>query len=112
FHRLLYVAMPQTDMDRWNELLREQGMEPPDPTQPFMPRGVADETIAVVVDCSPVYKKKVEALRQHKTQGELEDIPFELWPQVVGREAFVMAWPGRGPGDPVLSDVFEGLPGA
>lgn len=112
FHRLLYVALPQSDMDRWNELLREQGMDPVDPTQPFMPRGVADETIAVVVDCSPVYKQKIEALRQHKTQGELEDVPFELWPEVVGREAFVLAWPDRGPGDPVLSDVFEGLPGA
>lgn len=112
FHRLLYVALPQSDIDRWNELLREQGMDPVDPTQPFMPRGVADETVAVVVDCSPVYKQKIEALRQHKTQGELEDVPFELWPEVVGREAFVMAWPDRGPGDPVLSDVFEGLPGA
>ncbi|HEX9716820.1 MAG TPA: PIG-L family deacetylase, partial [Actinomycetota bacterium] len=36
FHRLLYVALPQSDMDRWNELLREHGMDPVDPTQPFM----------------------------------------------------------------------------
>ncbi|MGH2580476.1 MAG: hypothetical protein ACRDHK_04895, partial [Actinomycetota bacterium] len=71
-----------------------------------------DETIAVAVDCSPVYQRKLEALRQHKTQGELEDVPYELWPEVLDREAFVMAWPERVPGDPVLSDVFEGLPGA
>lgn len=35
-----------------------------------------------------------------------------LWPEVLGRQAFVMAWPERAPGDAVLSDMFEGLPGA
>jgi len=112
FARLLYVAIPQSNLDRWNALLRERGMDPLDPTQPFVPRGVPDETIAVVVDCSPVYERKLEALRQHKTQGELEDVPYELWPEVLGREAFVMAWPEPGPSDRVLSDVFGGLPGA
>jgi LmbE family N-acetylglucosaminyl deacetylase len=112
FARLLYVAIPQSSLDRLNALLRERGIEPLDPTQPFVPRGVPDQTIAVMVDCSPVYLRKLEALRQHKTQGELEDVPYELWPEVLGRESFVMAWPERAPGDPVLSDVFEGLPGA
>jgi LmbE family N-acetylglucosaminyl deacetylase len=110
--RLLYVAIPQSNLDRWNALLRERGMDPLDPTQPFVPRGVPDETIAVIVDSSPAYERKLEALRQHKTQGELEDVPYELWPEVLGREAFVMAWPERASRDPVLSDVFEGLPGA
>jgi len=31
---------------------------------------------------------------------------------VLDREAFVLAWPERARGAPVLSDVFEGLPGA
>ena len=112
FARLLYVAIPQSRLDRLDALLRERGVERIDPTQPFVPRGVPDESIAVMVDCSPVYRRKLEALRQHKTQGELEDVPYELWPEVLGWEAFVMAWPVRAPGDPVLSDVFEGLPGA
>jgi len=112
FARLLYVAIPQSSLDRLNALLRARGIQPPDPTQPFVPRGVPDETIAVMVDCSPVYQRKLEALRQHKSQGELEDVPYELWPEALGREAFVMAWPEQAPGDPVLSDVFEGLPGA
>jgi LmbE family N-acetylglucosaminyl deacetylase len=110
--RLLYVAIPQSSLDRLNALLRERGIEPPDPTQPFVPRGIRDEIIAVMVDCSPVYQRKLEALRQHKTQGELEDVPYELWPEALGREAFVMAWPERAAGDRLLSDVFEGLPGA
>jgi LmbE family N-acetylglucosaminyl deacetylase len=110
--RLLYVAIPQSRLDRVNALLRERGIEPLDPTQPFVPRGVPDESIAVMVDCSPIYQRKLEALRQHKTQGELEDVPYELWPDVLDREAFVMAWPERARGDLVLSDVFAGLPGA
>ena len=109
--RLLYVAIPQSRLDRLNALLRERGMETLDPTQPFVPRGVPDVVIAVMVDCSSVYQRKLEALRQHRTQGELEDVPFELWPEVLGGEAFVIAWPEPAPGDPVLSDVFEGLPG-
>jgi LmbE family N-acetylglucosaminyl deacetylase len=110
FHRLLHVGIPQSGLDRWNELLRERGMEPPDAAQPFAPRGVPDDTIGAIVDCSAVYQRKIEALRRHRTQGELEDVPFEFWPEVVGSEAFVVAWPERDPTDPVLSDVFEGLP--
>ena len=110
--RLFYVAIPQSRLDRLNALLRERGIEPLDPTQPFVPRGVPDESIAVMVDCSAVYQRKLEALRQHRTQGELEDVPYELWPDVLDREAFVLAWPERARGEPVLSDVFEGLPGA
>jgi LmbE family N-acetylglucosaminyl deacetylase len=110
--RLFYVAIPQSRLDRLNTLLRGRGIEPLDPTQPFVPRGVPDESIAVMVDCSPVYQRKLEALRQHRTQGELEDVPYELWPDVLDWEAFVLAWPERARGEPVLSDVFEGLPGA
>jgi LmbE family N-acetylglucosaminyl deacetylase len=110
--RLFYVAIPQSRLDRLNALLRGRGIEPLDPTQPFVPRGVPDESIAVMVDCSSVYQRKLEALRQHRTQGELEDVPYELWPEVLDREAFVLAWPERARGELVLSDVFEGLPGA
>ncbi len=111
FARLLYACLPQGQLDRWGEMLRERGMEPPDPTKPFMPRGVPDEAVAVRVDCTPAYERKLEALRRHKTQGEMEDIPFELWPHVLGSEHFVQAWPERAPGAPVLADVFEALPG-
>ena len=107
--RLLYVALPQGRLERFGELLRERGMEPPDPAQPFIPRGVPDETIAVSVDCSSVYERKLEALRCHRTQGEMEDVPFDLWPSVLSEEHFVQAWPERAPGGPVLTDVFEGL---
>jgi LmbE family N-acetylglucosaminyl deacetylase len=108
--RLLYQAIPAGELERMNELLRERGLEPMDPTQPFMPRGVPDETIGVRVDGSAVYERKLEAIRAHKTQAELEDLPFDLWPEILSSESFVIAWPPREPGAPVLVDVFEGLP--
>ena len=110
FSRLLHTAIPASSLDRLNELLRERGLEPMDPTQPFMPRGVPDAAIGVRVDGSAVYPRKLEAIRCHKTQAELEDVPFDLWPEILSIESFVIAWPERRPRDPVLSDLFEGLP--
>ena len=110
FSRLLYTAIPESSLDRLNELLRERGLEPMDPTHPFMPRGVPDAAIGVRVDGSAVYRRKLEAIRCHKTQAELEDLPFDLWPEILTTESFVLAWPERRPRDPVLADLFEGLP--
>jgi LmbE family N-acetylglucosaminyl deacetylase len=98
-------------MDRLAVAFRERGLEPPDPTEPFQPRGVPDERFGVSVDCSKVYERKLEALRRHRTQGEMQDIPFDLWEEVLAREDFVVAWPERETGAPILRDVFEGLPG-
>jgi LmbE family N-acetylglucosaminyl deacetylase len=109
FRRLLYCCVARSAIDRFNELLRERGLPPIDPTQPFQPRGVPDEEVGMIVDCSDVYDRKLEALRRHRTQSELEDLPFELWRELLGTEAFVIAYPEREPGAPVLTDLFEGL---
>jgi LmbE family N-acetylglucosaminyl deacetylase len=109
FSRLLHNAIAQSTLDRLNELLRERGQGPMDPAQPFMPRGVPDVAIGARVDASSVYERKLEAIRCHRTQAELEDVPFDLWPEMLSIEAFVAAWPERRPRDPVLADVFEGL---
>lgn len=110
FSRLLHNAIAQSSLDRLNELLRARGLEPMDPAQPFMPRGVPDAAIGARVDASSVYERKLEAIRCHRTQAELEDVPFDLWPEMLSTEAFVVAWPERRPRDPVLGDLFEGLP--
>ena len=110
FERLLYGSIPQSALDRLSNEYRERGLEPPDPTQPFQPRGVPDERFGVSVDCSGVYERKLEALRRHRTQGEMQDVPFDLWREILGREDFVVAWPERRAGEPMLRDVFEGLP--
>jgi LmbE family N-acetylglucosaminyl deacetylase len=112
FTRLLHNAIPAGKIERFNEILRERGMEPIDPTQPFQPRGIPDDTIGISVDCQAVWERKLEALREHRTQGEMQDMPFDLYPLILGWEEYVIAWPERPPGAPVLGDVFEDPPGA
>jgi LmbE family N-acetylglucosaminyl deacetylase len=110
YSRLLHCAIPQSELDRLNELLRERGLEPMDPTQPFVPRGTPDVEIGMRVDVASTFERKVEAIRCHKTQGELEDVPFDLWPEMLSTESFAMVWPERRPRDPILTDLIEGLP--
>lgn len=103
---LLYTAIPVSALARLNEGLRERGLEPIDSTQPFMPRGVPDEEVGVLVDCSEAFERKLEALRCHRTQAEMEDVPFDLWPGLLGTEAFVVAWPERSRGGPMATDLL------
>jgi LmbE family N-acetylglucosaminyl deacetylase len=109
FGRLLYTVLSQDRLDALNDMLRARGLEIWDPAQPFTPRGVPADAIDVSVDCSAVFERKVDALRCHRTQGEMEGLPYELWPAVLGRDEFHIAWPVREPGAVVLGDVFEGL---
>jgi LmbE family N-acetylglucosaminyl deacetylase len=110
FARLLYVGIPQSRIELFQEMQREAGQEPFNPEDPFQPRGVPDETIAYWVDCSAVWKRKYEALLEHRTQREeLEAFPEPALPIVFGEEHFVQAWPELKPGSERLSDVFEGL---
>jgi N-acetyl-1-D-myo-inositol-2-amino-2-deoxy-alpha-D-glucopyranoside deacetylase len=113
FQRLLYTALSQSDLDRFWQELRERGVELGDPEAPFMPRGVPDHTIAVRVDCRSVVSQKLAAIRAHRTQQmELEYLPEDLQPELLGQECFVQAWPpvadARGP---IVSGVFDGLRG-
>jgi LmbE family N-acetylglucosaminyl deacetylase len=109
FRRLLHSALMRSRLDRFSRLLRERGLDPIDETQPFQPRGTPDEAFGVVVDGTALYERKLAALREHRTQAELQDLPVELWPELLGTEAFVIAWPEREGGAPVLHDVFEDL---
>jgi LmbE family N-acetylglucosaminyl deacetylase len=68
--------------------------------------------VDVAVDCAAAFDRKVDALRCHRTQGEMEGMPYELWPTVLGREEFQIAWPAGGGWDAPLPDVFAGLPDA
>lgn len=108
--RLLHQVLAVSAIDAWNEELIATGREPIDPTQPFQPRGVPDDTIGVVVDCSAVAPAKLTALREHRTQanGMTERADEEML-RILARESHVVAWPPREPGAPVLADVLEGL---
>lgn len=107
FRRLLHTSLPNSTLERFSAALVARGQEPIDPTQPFQPRGVPDETIGVEVDCSDVVDRKRAAIAEHRTQAN--DIPEDLEDEVFRFEHHVIAWPERPPGSPVLCDVFEGL---
>jgi LmbE family N-acetylglucosaminyl deacetylase len=66
----------------------------------------------MIVDCSNVYDRKLEALRAHRTQAELQDVPFEVWPEILATEAFVVGFPESHSGGPALTGLFDGLPGS
>jgi LmbE family N-acetylglucosaminyl deacetylase len=110
FARLLYQCIPQASLDRFNRLLVSQGAEPIDPSQPFQPRGVDDELVAVDVDTAPVWQVKLAALFEHRTQSaDLERLPEELRQEVFSAETYVQAWPERAQTSPLLRDIFEDL---
>ena len=109
FARLLYGALPQSDVERWFESMRARGEEV-DPDAPFMPRGVPDETIAVLVDTSHVADAKFRALCMHETQ--LEDfhaLADDERNRMLSKETFVRAWPERATNGPAESSLFERL---
>ena len=111
FQRLLYVAIPSSELNRFWESLRAKGEEIGDPEAPFMPRGVPDESITHRVDCTGVLKSKIEALHAHRTQREeVDQIPEDLQEEMLGYECFVQAFPPvtEPPARPAGS-VFEGM---
>jgi LmbE family N-acetylglucosaminyl deacetylase len=114
FRRLYYNAIAKSRIEAFWENLRARGLDVGDPEGPFMPRGVPDETIAVRVDGSTVVKQKLEAIRAHRTQQvELEYLPEDLQPEILGEECFVQAWPpvGEAVERPVRHRLLEDLDG-
>jgi LmbE family N-acetylglucosaminyl deacetylase len=111
FQRLFYVALPQTAVVRWFRTLASEDVHIGGPDDPFMPRGVPDETITHAVDCSSVIERKRAALRVHRTQAaELEAIPEQVAAQLLATEWFVQAWPPpEAPGGRPKHDLFDGV---
>lgn len=108
--RLLHQAIPQSMLDEWNRRLVASGKDPIDPTELYQPRGVPDDEVCVLVDCWPVVDRKFAALQEHHTQaGDMEEMHEAERRMALASESHVIAWPAPDPGDPVLTDVFEGL---
>ncbi len=75
-------------------------------------RPVPDEWIDIAVDTSPVAHRVVAGLLEYKSQRDVLMAPGvdeRRWARIASRESAVMAWPGRAPGSPLLSDLFQGL---
>ena len=111
FTRLLYNVLPRSTIGWFSAELVDRGGDPIDPSAPYQPAGVSDDAIGVVVDCEQVWKRKFDALYEHKTQGSGDLFPEDLRARMLGTECFEQAWPVREPGAVLLGDVFEGLDG-
>lgn len=111
FRRLVWGAIPQTAIDRWNALQVAAGQEPFDPERMYHPRGVPDATIGLEVDLpDEIVDHVLASLREHRTQaGDLDDMPEDMRRESVRSERGIVAWPPWQPGDPVLTDLFDGL---
>jgi LmbE family N-acetylglucosaminyl deacetylase len=108
--RLIHDALPDSAIAEWNRRLVAAGSPPFDPTQPFQPRGVPDETIGLSVDTSSVADKVLAALREHRSQADdMRAMSDDDWREAMSHEWGVLAWPPREPGAPMLLDVFEGI---
>jgi LmbE family N-acetylglucosaminyl deacetylase len=110
FRGLFYSALPESRLRWFSDRLVERGWDPIDPSAPFQPRGVPDDAIAVDVDCSPVWERRLAALREHRTQGGAGAFPDDLLQDLLSHEWFTQAWPPRTPeAGGVVGSVFEGI---
>lgn len=109
FTRLYHVALRRSSMVRFYDAVRDRGLPLGSEDDPLNPRGVPDERIAIDVDVGPVYERKLEAIRMHRSQvGELDRIPPDLQPLILGHECLTQAWPPW-PGGPLAHDLLEAL---
>lgn len=110
FARLFHVALRSSTMAGFYLAIKERHLPFGDEQTLFNPTGVPDERIAVDVDVSDVYERKLAAIRVHRSQiGELDRIPRDLQPLWLAHECFVQAWPAWDPETPPMAEPFEGL---
>ena len=111
FRRLVYGAIRQSIVDRWNRLRVASGRDPWDPTQLYHLRGVPDDQFDILVDTSSVAARVRAALLEHRSQwDDVNDssLSHEEHLKAVSMEAAIIAWPAERPGR-ILTDLFDGL---
>jgi LmbE family N-acetylglucosaminyl deacetylase len=111
FRRLVYGAIRQSVIDRWNRRRVAEGLTAWDPGTVYHLRGVPDEMIDIDIDTAAVAPLVRKAMKEHRTQWNDMNNPEQTEEQrlkSVSRETEVIAWPRPRP-DRVLTDVFEGL---
>ena len=110
FLRLYHACLRRSSIDEYYAAGAERGLPLGDQDTFLNPVGVPDERIAVDVDVTPVYARKLDAIRRHRSQiGELDRIPRDLQPLHLAHECFVQAWPRLERPDRVAADLFDGL---
>jgi LmbE family N-acetylglucosaminyl deacetylase len=110
--RLVHGAIRASVFERWNTVRRRTGAVAWDPTLEYHLRPVPDESIDIEVDTSTVSWRVVAGLLEHRSQRDVlmdPGVTVGRWQRVVSREPSVMAWPRRAAGEPLLTDLFQGL---
>ncbi len=110
--RLLHGALRESTFLRWNKARGEHGLEPWDRERVHHLRPGPDETIGVEVDTRSVAGNVLAGLREHRSQRHVimaDTLTREQQLRLLGRESYVLAWPPRRDGAPLLADIFEAL---
>jgi LmbE family N-acetylglucosaminyl deacetylase len=110
--RLLHGGIPQSYFERGQRWSAERGKQVWDPTRMYHLRGTPDELFGIKVDNRQVLPLMLAAIKEHRSQRHVmydPDGTDEEWMRVMSRETWVIAWPRRESGAPMLADVFAGL---
>jgi LmbE family N-acetylglucosaminyl deacetylase len=109
--KVYYTAVPRSAMAGFVEIMRDQGVEPPQAMEGESDFGTPDELITTYVDCSAVTGRKYDSLAAHGSQSDnifFLGLGRDLFGQVMNREAFVRVRDRTG--EPVPEDdLFAGL---
>ena len=110
--RLLHGGIPLSIFERNQRWLKEQGKAVWEPTRMYHLRGTPDELFGIQTDNRPLAHRALAAIKEHRSQRQVIYDPEgtdEQWMKAMSRETWVIAWPPREPGQPMLNDIFAGL---
>lgn len=110
--RLYYEGVPRSTLDRFRAAALANGMELPAEDEPFAPRGTPDEQFTCHVDVSSVVPLRAAALREHRTQRDIEvyailSLPEQQLGMVLGVEDYIRVHPAPRPGEPDETSLVE-----
>jgi N-acetyl-1-D-myo-inositol-2-amino-2-deoxy-alpha-D-glucopyranoside deacetylase len=111
--KLYYFGFTQSMVKRFQEAIREAGMETDleqlDPEEFGMP----DEAVTTVLDVRAYGHKKEKAAAQHRTQIQGPDpfawLPGDMKEAFLSTEYLMRAEPPTTPGEPEETDLFAGI---
>jgi LmbE family N-acetylglucosaminyl deacetylase len=110
--RLYHQGVPTSRLERLRASALAGQMDMPAEDQPFAPRGTPDEQFTCHVDVSSVVALRAAALREHRTQMEIEvyallTLPEEQIGTVLGVEDYIRVHPAPHPDDPGETSLVE-----
>ncbi len=109
--KLYYTALPRSSLAGFGDVLREHGIELPEPVAENPEFGTPDELITTTVDCAAWSDRKYDSLAAHASQSEnifFLQLGQDVFRTVMGRESFVRVDDRTGAAVPE-DDLFAGL---